>query len=69
MRSSLPGAFPPIPGREFRRLIPSRRMKILFLVTFFPALVYLISPNAAGRGVEATLESFETPMVDLLSSY
>ncbi|WP_297458132.1 hypothetical protein [Thermococcus sp.] len=44
-------------------------MKILFLVTFFPALVYLISPNAAGRGVEATLESFETPMVDLLSSY
>ncbi|ASJ10975.1 hypothetical protein A3L12_06510 [Thermococcus sp. P6] len=54
---------------EFRRLIRSRKLKVLFAVTFFPALIYLLNPNSTGTGVEAMLESFQALMLQLLPDY
>ncbi len=69
MSESFPGAFPVILEGEFRRLIRSRKLKILFVVTFFPAFIYLFSPNATGKGVDAMLKSFQALMLDLLPNY
>ena len=69
MSDSFPGAFPVIFEGEFRRLIRSRKLKLLFAVTFFPALIYLISPNATDKGVDAMLKSFQTLMLDLVPNY
>ncbi|ASA77914.1 ABC transporter permease [Thermococcus sp. 5-4] len=54
---------------EFRRLIRSRKLKVLFLVTFFPAFIYLLSPNASGTGVDAMLKAFQALMLDLVPNY
>ncbi len=54
---------------EFRRLLRSRKFKVLFLVTFFPDLIYLLSPNASGSGIDAMLKSFQYLMLDLLPNY
>ncbi len=69
MSDSFPGAFPVILEGEFRRLIRSRKLKILFVVTFFPALIYLTSPNATDKGVDAMLKSFQALMLDLVPNY
>ncbi|ASJ09649.1 hypothetical protein A3L11_10555 [Thermococcus siculi] len=63
------GAFSVILEGEFKRLIRSRKLKILFLITFFPALIYLFSPNASGKGIESMLRSFEALMLDLIPNY
>ncbi|CAD5244733.1 ABC transporter permease [Thermococcus camini] len=54
---------------EFRRLIRSRKLKVLFLATFFPAFIYLLSPNASGTGVNAMLKAFQALMLDLIPNY
>ena len=54
---------------EFGRLVRSRKLKVLFLVTFFPAFLYLLSPNASGTGVDAMLKSFQALMLDLIPNY
>ncbi|WP_297436244.1 ABC transporter permease [Thermococcus sp.] len=54
---------------EFRRLIRSRKLKVLFLATFFPAFIYLLSPNATGSGVDVMLKAFQSLMLDLIPNY
>ncbi|WP_297474707.1 ABC transporter permease [Thermococcus sp.] len=54
---------------ELRRILRSRRFKVLFAVTFFPSLIYLLSPNPIGEGVEPMLKAFEAMMLDLLPNY
>ena len=54
---------------EFRRMLRSRKFKVLFIVTFFPSLIYLISPNASGTGLASMLRSFEALMINLLPNY
>ncbi len=54
---------------ELGRLLRSRKLKVLLLITFFPDIVYLLSPNASGSGVSAMLKSFQYLMLDLLPNY
>ncbi len=54
---------------ESRRLLRSKRFKILFAVTFFPSLIYLLNPSPSGEGIGPMLKSFEALMLDLLSNY
>ncbi|NJE10793.1 ABC transporter permease [Thermococcus sp. MAR1] len=54
---------------EFRRLVRSRKLKVLFLATFFPAFIYLLSPNATGSGVDVMLKAFQSLMLDLIPNY
>ncbi|NJD99734.1 ABC transporter permease [Thermococcus sp. LS1] len=54
---------------EFRRHLRSRKLKVLFVVTFFPTLIYLISPNATGTGVDAMQKAFQALMLDLVPNY
>ncbi|AHL22690.1 ABC transporter permease [Thermococcus nautili] len=59
----------PVFETEFLRLIRSRKFKLLFLVTIFPAVIYLLSPNASGTGVEPLKKGFEDLFADLLPNY
>ncbi len=54
---------------EFRRLIRSIKLKVLFLATFFPSLLYLFNPHASGSGVDSMLKAFQALMLDLLPNY
>ena len=54
---------------ELRRILRSRRFKVLLAVTFFPSLIYLLSPNPVGEGVHAMLKAFEAMMLNLLPNY
>ena len=59
----------PVFETEFLRLLRSRKFKLLFLVTIFPAVIYLLSPNASGTGVESLRAGFEGLFADLLPNY
>ncbi|NJE04902.1 ABC transporter permease [Thermococcus sp. M36] len=63
------GPFQVIFEGEFKRLIRSRKLKVLFLITFFPAFIYLLSPNATGSGVDVMLKAFQSLMLDLIPNY
>ncbi|WP_297500127.1 ABC transporter permease [Thermococcus sp.] len=54
---------------ELRRILRSRRFKILFVVTLFPSLIYILSPNPAGDGINPMLKAFEAMMLNLLPNY
>ncbi|WP_456394176.1 ABC transporter permease [Thermococcus sp.] len=54
---------------EFRRLIRSRKLKVLFLATLFPSLLYIFNPHASGSGVDSMLKSFQALMLDLVPNY
>ena len=59
----------PVFETEFLRLLRSRKFKLLFIVTLFPSIIYLLSPNASGTGVEHLKEGFEAVFLDLLPNY
>lgn len=72
MSGELPGFRNPvwiIFETEFTRLIKSRKLKVLFIITLFPSIIYLLNPNPSGTGSDAMVESFETLMIDLLPNY
>ena len=59
----------PVLETEFLRLLRSRKFKLLFLVTVFPSILYLLNPNAGGTGVESLKKGFEALFADLLPNY
>ncbi len=59
----------PVFETEFLRLLRSRKFKLLFLVTMFPAVIYLLNPGASGTGVENLRAGFEALFTDLLPNY
>ncbi|WP_297494647.1 ABC transporter permease subunit [Thermococcus sp.] len=59
----------PVLETEFLRLLRSRKFKLLFLVTIFPSILYLLNPNASGTGVGPLKKSFEGLFADLLPNY
>ncbi|MEO2151289.1 MAG: ABC transporter permease subunit, partial [Thermococcus sp.] len=59
----------PVFETEFLRLLRSRKFKLLFLVTLFPAVIYLLNPGASGTGVEPLKKGFEGLFTDLLPNY
>ena len=63
------GGFTVIFLTESRRLLRSRKLKVLFLITFFPALIYLLNPSPSGNGLDAMRKAFQGLMVDLIPNY
>ncbi|WP_010477170.1 ABC transporter permease [Thermococcus zilligii] len=54
---------------EIVKLLRSRKFKVLLAITLFPSVIYLLSPNPSGSGVEGMRKAFQTLMLDLLPNY
>ncbi|MDV3103204.1 ABC transporter permease [Thermococcus waiotapuensis] len=54
---------------EIIKLLRSRKFKVLLAITLFPSVIYLLSPNPSGSGVEGMRKAFQTLMLDLLPNY
>ncbi|WP_297508657.1 ABC transporter permease [Thermococcus sp.] len=54
---------------ESIKLLRSRKFKVLLAITLFPSVIYLLSPNPIGSGVEGMRKAFQALMLDLLPNY
>ena len=59
----------PIFETELTRSLRSKKFKLLLVVTLFPIVIYILSPNSAGTGAEALRKGFESLFNDLLPNY
>ncbi|WP_456365077.1 ABC transporter permease [Thermococcus sp.] len=51
------------------KLLRSRKFKALLVITLFPSVIYLLSPNPTGGGAEGMGRAFQALMLDLLPNY